>query len=128
MIRRFTNLILIALSITFLTSCNDTPEKVMEDKLEVIDESIQALSDLAEGKLSVEEGRTKFAKLKEEGKKIKEREDKLCSTLSAEEKRALMTKYAPQFAERVRKMQTLSTNLYRSGKMDSALIRSLKYD
>lgn len=105
LLRRFAQILLIALSALSLSSCldvvfEDTPEKVMDDKLECIDDFTQMLVDISEGKLSTPEIRSQMLDFEADSKDIKRREKELICTLSIQDRNALQGKYQPELDKR----------------------------
>ncbi|GAA5495989.1 hypothetical protein Rhal01_02170 [Rubritalea halochordaticola] len=128
MFRRFTSLIFVTLSISFLTSCEDSPEKIMADRLEVADAGIEVLTELSEGKITSEHAQTKFRNLKAKSRELAKRENELIGIYNDEDFTAAKTKYAPELAERARTFTNIATKLDLRGKLDEELIEILKPD
>lgn len=108
--------LLASLSILLLASCGDSPEKLMQDKIDYIGDMAEVIDGLAEGKLSSSEATEKIKELASKEEEFVEREKKLFKDLSAEERTALEEKFTLKTEQKIGELLSASAKLVQSGR------------
>jgi len=124
--KRLTNIFAVCFSILLLSSCGDSPDKLMDDQVSWIKEMTDTLNDVADGKISSSKATQKIKTLGKQGEKFVERKTALNKSASPEQLVEAAKEHSKETGQAFRGYMEAVSKLSASGRMTRELADAIE--